>query len=523
MLAICTDVWASSSIFGNLDEGLSSQENLEQNMTKSLNIDVIATSHPVLIGKALLYIVLWIQQLPSRFNPAQLPLRGPPEPYIRRCIESVSVMLSQDELACTRDGLECLILLATLHANAGSIRKAWLIFRRGLNITQLIGLPPPKGLRSLSADLVDVNSESPAYKLWQTLRSWDCRLSLLLGLAPGISGETAFHWEPDSGQSSYPQATFEDSFCTLSGSIGYRNYSGGFNSLAPTQVIDDDISKAKRELPDLWWSIPTLHSESRSQEAGGEYHRLVSQMWFYELEVFLHIPFAFRAVKDRRFEYSKITCMTACEEVLQRYVGLRRPEIAQIYCAVLDFVAFIAATTIILLTLQKLQAEKYDQKRAQKMNLDLVRTAVETMETFAANNPKERMTRRGAEVLRTLLSAYSDPETNSSTMNLDIPFFGKVSIIRPSNANPGPSNVPFVPDTPHSRTDRPVMAGIIPRDSRYTTMSSPTTSIGYSTVSFDPNVFTPSYASANMDWSFGVAENIFFDGFSDIGAGPWVT
>lgn len=524
MLAICTDAWASAQVFGNLDEGLSWQENLAQ----SLNLDVIARSHPVVIAKALLYVILWIQQLPKQFDPSQLPLRGPPEPYMRDCISKISAMISEDELVCTKDGLEDLVLLGTLHANAGNIRKAWLIFRRALAITQLLGFPPPKGLRRSSSDTLDAIGKSPPYGLWQTIVTNDCRLSLLLALAPGTNGDILTPEETEISGPVSPQAALDRYFCSISVSIGERNYSGGFSSIAPTQTIDEDIDKAQREIPESWWSIPTLYPEPRSQEVAAEYQRLVSQMWFFQLKVLVHVPFAFRAVRDRRYEYHQISCMSACEDVLRRYFALRKPEIAQVYCAVIDFLAFIASTTIILLTLQKLELDKGDMKKAQDTNIGVVREAFETMNTFATNNPKERMTRRGAEVLRTLLSVYADSETDSSTTHLDIPFFGKVSIIRPANAQQPThsSNIPFVPDMPTSRTNRPIMAGIIPREPRYVegTVPSRTTTLGHPTISFDTNVFMPNYPSANLDWSLRAGDNIFFDdGLSDMGAGPWMT
>jgi len=47
---------------------------------------------------------------------------------------------SNDELVSSVDGLECLILQAVFHVNAGNPRRAWLSFRRALNIAQMIGI-----------------------------------------------------------------------------------------------------------------------------------------------------------------------------------------------------------------------------------------------------------------------------------------------------------------------------------------------------------------------------------------------
>jgi len=520
LLAICTDSWASSQIFGNLDRGFSWQENL----APSLNLEMITNSQPLVIAKTLLYIVLWIQQLPKQFDPNQLPLRGPPEPYIKECITKISRILSEDELACSKDGLECLILLGTLHANVGNIRKAWLIFRRALSIVNLNGMPQPKDLRRESPDTLAANGGTAANRLWEIIVENDCRLSLLLVLPSANPNDAILPEGSGFGGYTNPQATLQRHICAIAYAIGRRTFLDGFSSVAPSQIIDENIDKVQRELPDSWWSIPELSKGLRTQETAREYHRLVLQMWFYQLKILLHLPFSFRAFKDKRFNYNRITCMASCEELLRRYIELRRPDNAQIYCAPLDFLAFIASTTIILSILQKLQAENGDLRTARDADMALVQQALDGMELFAANNPRDRMTRRGAQVLRTLLSVHSDAELSNSTTNLDVPFFGKVSITRPQGT---PSNEPspsssFVPDTPTSRHSRPVLAGIIPREPRYgmTTAPSPTATWGYPTISFDINSFMPSCA-LNSDWNLGV-DNVFFDGLSDLGPGPWI-
>ncbi len=51
-----------------------------------------------------------------------------------------NLVTSNDDMVGTGEGLQCLILQALWHANAGNIRKAWLSCRRALQFSQLIGL-----------------------------------------------------------------------------------------------------------------------------------------------------------------------------------------------------------------------------------------------------------------------------------------------------------------------------------------------------------------------------------------------
>lgn len=51
-----------------------------------------------------------------------------------------ALITSHDELVSTVDGLECLILQGILHNNGGNPRRAWLSYRRAMNIGQLMGI-----------------------------------------------------------------------------------------------------------------------------------------------------------------------------------------------------------------------------------------------------------------------------------------------------------------------------------------------------------------------------------------------
>jgi hypothetical protein len=105
------------------------------------DIEEVSKRHPTSIARTLLYIASCIQQLNPQFDVTQLELYPSVESYMERLISIVQALVtSDDELVSTTEGLECLMLLGSFHINAGNPRRAWLNFRRAMNIGQLMGL-----------------------------------------------------------------------------------------------------------------------------------------------------------------------------------------------------------------------------------------------------------------------------------------------------------------------------------------------------------------------------------------------
>lgn len=113
----------------------------EKNHFSPFNIAEISKEKPAMIAKTLLYIVVALQQLDPDFDQGRLHVFPSIETRIERILSSVNALVtSDDELVTTMDGLECLLLQGMYFINAGSPRRAWLIFRRALSIGQLMGL-----------------------------------------------------------------------------------------------------------------------------------------------------------------------------------------------------------------------------------------------------------------------------------------------------------------------------------------------------------------------------------------------
>jgi hypothetical protein len=101
----------------------------------------VAKRHPVSIAKTLLYITICLQQIHQDFDVMQLKLYPSVEAKMDKYMSTVQGLITaDDDLCCTMDGLQCLLLQGVFHTNAGNPRRAWLTSRRALNIGQLMGL-----------------------------------------------------------------------------------------------------------------------------------------------------------------------------------------------------------------------------------------------------------------------------------------------------------------------------------------------------------------------------------------------
>lgn len=108
------------------------------------SVDMLSKRHPIIVARALLYLVLSIQQLPSSFDRSQLDFSCAAimEKYHAAVVTRV---LMDDELIGSIEGIECLILQCIYHTNAAKPRSAWLSVRRAINICQLLGIHRKSG------------------------------------------------------------------------------------------------------------------------------------------------------------------------------------------------------------------------------------------------------------------------------------------------------------------------------------------------------------------------------------------
>lgn len=304
-------------------------------------------SHPVLVARKLLILGSYLQAVPPCGAKSLRNLGVIHRDIMSRVVDTAhSLVNCNDELVASIEGIECITIESMYHNNAGNLRQAWLTLRRAMPIAQMMGLHrgrnPPSVLKTLEREMCI----SPEY-VWFRLVQSDRYLSMMLGLPQG-SPESNFFPTPWSLESCTPTERLQRIDCVVAGRILQRN-EADINDLVATQEIDKLLHTASTSMPPQWWLIPNFASStSNKNEHFQETLRLMDQFTHYHLVSRLHLPYLLRSLADKKYEYSKITAVNASREILSRFVAFRKFNHVGSYCRGIDFLVFIASTTLCL-------------------------------------------------------------------------------------------------------------------------------------------------------------------------------
>ena len=307
-----------------------------------------AGSHPVLVARKLLILGSYLQAVPP-CSIQSLSHQGiNHHDIMSRVVDTARGLVScDDELVASVEGIECITIESMYHNNAGNLRRAWLTMRRAMLIAQTMGLHRGRDPPSITKtpELARIRPDH----VWLRLVQSDRYLSLMLGLPQGAP-ERNFFATPRSLESCTATERLQRIDCVVAGRILQRD-EADINDLAATQEIDKLLHTASMSMPPQSWLIPDLTSSKiagDSMEHFRETVRLMDQFTHYHLLARLHLPYLLRPLADRKYEYSKFTAINASREVLARFVAFRASNPVGSYCRGIDFLAFIASTTLCL-------------------------------------------------------------------------------------------------------------------------------------------------------------------------------
>ncbi|ESZ92628.1 hypothetical protein SBOR_7000 [Sclerotinia borealis F-4128] len=485
------------------------------NSNHSFNLSNIVKETPATIAQTLLYVAVCLQQVPHGYDASQLGFTTSVETRVDKIISTVAgLVTSDDELVASIHGLECLILQGLFHMNAGNLRRAWLTFRRAMNIGQLMGLHKREELGS-------VPLPPGGNHIWRSLMQADRYLCLLLGMPAGSEDTMILPHETFSNPNIDHELLFSRKLTNLAGGIINRNQSDYIHAFTSTQELDERLENIGREMPSSWWEVPAyIDTVSKDSKSAAKFDRVMSQIYYYQLESFLHLPFMVRAATERRYEYSKFTCLKSSREIIFRYLTIRRSGTRSFCCKVVDFGAFTACVTLLLSILETSPAggdtiAVQEQKRSDK---ELVETVLAAMHECAAE--EDVMAIQSVDVIKTLLASTS----TSGNLRLTIPYFGTISIARTPASSSTPTVNTTQSATPNlntnssssSNTTPSLISNMTPTESQQAQTQFDPLSCPWAaqpTVSFKSSQFPPLEPEQQPfeDWSGLQPDTMFFD------------
>ncbi|KAK4870034.1 hypothetical protein LT330_005758 [Penicillium expansum] len=399
----------------------------ENDPENPFDVLAVSKSHPMVIARLLLCVAICIQQLPSKADLGRLRTTMPLQEMMENNIAFITTRVtSDDEMTGSMEGVECLALQGIYQANAGSLRRSWITFRRAINVAQLMGL---HRVPSKTSQAVPDWKETKRHYIWYQIMQAERYLSLTLGV-PSATSSAPTHFDDQA-----PFLSIEDlhhqHLCHISGLILTRNQGDSTHAFSSTQEIDEKLDSLAKKMRQDWWEIPATTMSSRTEEAASQFERMMCQIWHFELATLLHLPFMLRAATDRRYQYSQISCLIACRGLIKRWMSIREIPGKTLFSNLIEFQAFTAATTIILGVLGHSHTTTDEVALKERCeDLQLVERVVQTLEKLKQHGTGVHIADQSITVIRTLQGVLQNKEESSGSLRLEIPHFGTISITR---------------------------------------------------------------------------------------------
>ena len=417
----------------------------------TINVDVMPppTAHPALIARKLLHLAVLLGHLHPVLHKQLSELSKPHRDIMRHMADAaVGLVTSRDELVGSVEGLECIILEGIHQGNIGNLRRSWLAFRRAMVIAQMMGLH--RGGKSRGIKFLDPKTEAYPEYMWFRICYADRILSVMLGLpygSPDSSFASQARMEED-----LPIGRLERLHCLIGGQIiDLNNHGDPIRKFDETREIDKKLRDAAAVLGSRWWLIPNIAELHDPFDIAHGALKMSSQIFHYILVTVTHLPYMMRASSDPRFAYSRLTCVSASREVLNRFVVFRGYNQVSYVCRTIDFFSFIASMTLLIAHLEAHRASSEDNLLAHQRLGDrgMVERVLESMEEMARLN-NDVLSQHSAMILRKLLAVEADAArgeyyhastsdneddtqqtgTEDNAIWLSIPYFGNIRIAK---------------------------------------------------------------------------------------------
>ncbi|KAF2740520.1 hypothetical protein EJ04DRAFT_212781 [Polyplosphaeria fusca] len=343
---------------------------------------------------------------------------------VERYIDAVDRwVLSDDEYAATLEGMELLILKAKWYADVGQPRRGWIAHRKGLIFAQLMGLHRKR------------TSSAAHESIWWSLYHGDRFLSLLLGLPYAVLDSHCDLTLPEMPGEYMAPLVFMNKISILAGKVIDRNQGIAEQSFAWALQLDQELEDLYKRLDPSWLDINSLLDDIESNAADLR-ERLMGQMVYHQIRVYLHLPFMLKSQSNSRFTYSRTACLNGSREVLRLYRMLRAGQTQPLYeCKAVDFIGFTAAVLIMLGLLNFGAAAGTMSPKDQEADVRLVEISIDIFRR-ASSEKGGKVAHQSAEVLEKMLRKMrADGGCREEGDGCDgddfiIPYFGTISIRR---------------------------------------------------------------------------------------------
>ncbi len=252
----------------------------------------------------------------------------------------------------------------------------------------------------------------------------------------------------------------------LAGRVIDRNQGIAEQSFAWALQLDQELEDLWKRLDPAWLDYSELLADAESNAAELR-ERLMGQMVFHQIRVYLHLPFMLKSASNSRFTYSRTACLNGSREVLRLYQALRTGTVQPLYeCKAIDFIGFTAAVLIQIGLLNFGLNGKTTSPKEIEEDIRLIEISIDIFRR-ASSEKGGKVALQSAEVLEKMMSKFRGTDAAGTCCNgpssFVIPYFGTISIKRNGQVvEPPPHPHPVRSSSLASRSPAPSMAQFTP-------------------------------------------------------------
>lgn len=451
VLSVAGDWWIAWEDQFPGAKDLQTRLTLRESVSKQL-----AAEDLVYVASALVCIVISLQLIRGGYDDHDLQLSATTTTLIERITIAVDqVVLSKQKYLDSMAGVQLLILKAKQHVDSNQLRKSWLRIRQGIRMAQKINMATPvPGMPALEI--------LGRQRFMGSLFEADRFMSLLLGLpyamddnfTDKLATEVMFgHPDIMTRVRALRRIT-----AIASGHVNDRNASSEPASMSLSDSIQSTLITAGSSLPLSWWSIQS-HSDDLSSPMLS-HENLMTQLWFYQTQAFLQLPFMLKAASDPAFESSRTICLDSCRSLITIFNTLRSNPVLSAYtCKCEDFQGLLGAIVLLVGLLHHASQGLEPTGSSFEADMELIET---TKETFRYSRTQQggNIARQGLHVLDTLSSFLDLPvgeDEGPREASLFVPYFGTIAVQAESvwkrRAIQTDDGVPLVVEKPYCDRD----------------------------------------------------------------------
>lgn len=235
---------------------------------------------------------------------------------------------------------------------------------------------------------------------------------------------------------------FMNKLSILAGKVIDRNQGIAEQSFAWALQLDQELEDLYKKLDPAWLEYSELLADIETNAAELR-ERIMVQMVYHQIRVYLHLPFMLKSAVNSRFTYSRTACVNGSREVLKLYQALRTGEVQPLYeCKAVDFIGFTSAVLIVLGLFNYGATNTPISPAAREQDVRLLEMSIDIFRR-ASSEKGGKVALQSAEVLEKMLNKFKteigqQPSTTEPNELDDcggmtefvIPYFGTLHIRR---------------------------------------------------------------------------------------------